>query len=556
MRISVYKKSIYNTFIINILLLFVLIITNCTNSNYSNQKKIFRYNESKGITSLDPAFARNQATIWPINQIYNGLLQYDDSLNLKPCIAKTWEVTKDGRELTFHLRKDVYFHNHKLFKKGIGRKVVASDFVYSFNRIIDPAIASPGLWVFNTVNKDIADKGFEAVDDSTLKIYLKSSFPAFVGLLTMPYCFVVPHEIVTFYKKEFRNNPVGSGPFIFKVWKEGEKLVLIKNSSYFEVDNKGNRLPYIDAVSITFIADKQSELLEFIKGRIDFISGVNASFKDELITKEGKLNPKYNSKFKMLTSPYLNTEYLGFMVDSVKLKEQNSLLKNKNIRTAINLSINRSKLVRYLRNNLGYPADAGFIPKGLPNYDNSKIKGYSYNPDSAKKLLQKAGYRDGKNPLHLKISTVSDYLDICEFVQHELERVGIDLEIDVVTGLAYREMLANNQMMMFRASWVADYADPENYFALFYSPNFCPAGPNYTHFTSHLFDKYYESSLNEQIDQRRDTLYYKMDQLIVDESVVIPLFYDVAVRFVNFRVKKIGINPINLLSLKNVEIKD
>ena len=311
-----------NTFYI----LLLLLINSCQSKTDELKKNIFRYNESKGIATLDPAFAKSQVLIWPTNQIYNGLLQMDNELNIKPCIAKKWEILNSGKTYQFTLRDDVYFHDHNIFENKQERKVTAKDFEYSLNRIIDPKTASPGAWIFNTVIKD----GIKAINDSTLQIHLKNSFPAFLGLLTMQYCSVVPKEIIDFYGEDFRNNPIGTGPFQFKIWKEGEKLVLLKNPDYFEKDSLENPLPYLDAVSITFINDKQSEFLEFLKGNIDFISGLNPANKDELVTKNGNLNPKYKDQIIMINQPYLNTEYLGFLLDTSQLKDKSSPVLNKN----------------------------------------------------------------------------------------------------------------------------------------------------------------------------------------------------------------------------------
>ncbi len=539
------------------LLLIISLAVACNNKNNRQNGKVFRYNESKNIATLDPAFARNQAAIWPINQIYNGLVQINDSLKIIPCIAKSWNISNDGKVYTFQLRTDVSFHNSDVFKNKIGRKVTANDFVYSFNRIIDPITASPGLWIFNNVDKSKAGSlnGFKALNDSTVQIYLKSAFPAFLGLLTMPYCFVVPKEVVQHYGRDFRNHPIGTGPFEFKFWKEGEKLILVKNKNYFETDVHGNKLPRIDAVSITFVAEKQAEFLEFMKGRIDFISGINAAFKDELVTKDGKLKADFEKRFNMLVCPYLNTEYIGYNLDSSLQIIKSSPIKSKYFRLALNMAIDRKKMMVYLRNNLGFPANSGFIPKGMPYYPENEIHGYTYNPDSAKKLIQLSGYYNIKEKVLLKICTTSDYLDICEYIQNELSKVGVIVEVEVVTGLSYREMLANSRMQMFRASWIADYADAENYLALFYSPNFCPSGPNYTHFKNITYDKLYQLALNEPDIIKRNKLYLKMDQVIIDEACTIPLFYDVAIRFVQKNITSLSINPMNLLNLKFVQIQ-
>lgn len=540
------------------MLLLIVLFYSCNMNKKSEMRgKVFHYNESKNISSLDPAYARSPSTIWPVNQLYNGLVQLDDSLKIKPCIAKSWDISPDGIVYTFHLRKDVLFHDHSIFINGKGRKVNASDFEFSFNRLLDPITASPGAWVFNfvNINKENTKNGFKVLNDSTFQIFLTSPFQSFIQLLSNPYCCVVPHEIVNYYRRDFRYHPIGTGPFKFKLWIESEKLVLIKNENYFEKDNNGQKLPRIDAVAITFIADKQSEFLEFIKGRVDFISGINASFKDELITQTGKLSPKYKTRFNMLVSPYLNMEYLGILVDTSLETVKKSPLRYKNVRQAINLAIDRKKMLIYLRNNIGYPATAGFIPKGLPSFSETAVKGYQYNPDSARKLLAEAGFPNGRGLLPIKITSVNDYQDLCEYVQHELAQVGIPVEIDIVTGLAYREMLANSRMNIFRASWVADYPDAENFMTLFYSKNFCPKGPNYTHFKNARFDKLYEFSLKEMDLKKRFNYYHQMDQIIIDESVVVPLFYDVAVRFTQKNIYNLGINPLNLLNLKNVYIQ-
>ena len=142
--------------IIHCCLLVILILTSCSNNKTNSNLKIFRYNEFSSVNSLDPAFTIDQSTSWIVNQLFNGLVQYDEKLNLKPSIAKSWEISKDGLKYSFHLRNDVFFQSSKFKVQGLnkGRKVVANDFVYSFNRIVDKTVASPGSWVFNCVRKN------------------------------------------------------------------------------------------------------------------------------------------------------------------------------------------------------------------------------------------------------------------------------------------------------------------------------------------------------------------------------------------------------------------
>ncbi len=534
-----------------IFLIIVFLFYSCSDKFKSTDgKDIFRYNESAGITSLDPAFAKDQANIWATNQIFNGLVQLNDKLEIEPCIAKYWEISDDGLNYLFHLRNDVYFHNDNVFENGKGRRVVAQDFVYSFNRIVDTKVASPGAWVFNNIKND-SGFYFIALNDSTLSIKLNQPFPPFLGILSMQYCSVVPHEAVGFYKKDFRKNPIGTGPFYFKMWKEGVKLILLKNENYFEKDGE-HKLPYLDAVAISFIIDKQSVFLEFVKGNIDFMSGIDASYKDELLTRQGKLNPKYKDKFRLISQPYLNTEYLGILVDSSSQILKQSPLKIRAIRQALNYGFDRIKMMRYLRNNIGTPAVNGFIPKGMPSFDSSLVHGYYYSPYKARKLLADAGFPNGDNLPEITLSTTSSYLDLCKYIQAELNEIGFNVKVDVSPPATLREMVAQSKLPFFRASWIADYPDAENYLSLFYSKNFCPEGPNYTHFSNSEFNELYEKAQLEVNDSLRFVYYQKMDNIIIEEAPVIVLYYDQVLRFVQKNIKGIGSNPMNLLTLKKV----
>lgn len=527
----------------------------CTHQDSKNKgKTVFKYNESAGITSLDPAFAKDLAMIWASSQLYNGLVQLTKDLSVIPCIAHSWEISEDGLTYIFHLRNDVYFHEHPVFA-GKTRRVVASDFVYSFRRITDESVASPGAWVFNDVASHDGKSAFFAPDDSTFIIKIGHPFSPFLGLLTMPYCSVVAKEIVEHFGADFRKNPIGTGPFYMKLWKEGVKLVLLRNPRYFEKDSNGVSLPYLDAVAISFIIDKQTVFLEFVKGNLDFMNGLDPSYKDELLTQNGKLRIKYNNKINMITQPYLNTEYLGFLQDSSPESIKDNPLQNKKLRQAINYAFDRKKMIRYLRNNIGTPGRYGMIPAGLPGFDTSKIKGYDYNPEKAAQLLNEAGFPNGRGLPPLTLSTTSSYLDLCKYIQQQLGLIGLQVKVDVNPPAALREQIAQSKSAWFRGSWIADYPDAENYLSLFYSKNFCPAGPNYTHYKNPAFDKLYELARKETSDSLRILYYQQMDNLIMEEAPVMVLYYDQILRFTQKRIEGIEGNSMNSLDLRRVRKK-
>ncbi len=520
-----------------------------------DSKQVFRYNESSNITSLDPAFARSQANIWAVNQVYNGLLQLNDKLEVEPCIARTWELSEDLKTYTFHLRTDVFFHDSPCFPDSKGRKVVASDVAISFLRILDPSLASPGAWIFRNVR--VGTGGLASIypkNDSILVIELNNPFPPFPGLLTMQYCSVLPYEAITYYGKDFRRNPVGTGPFCFSMWKEGVKLVLLKNLHYFESEN-GIALPYLDAVAISFIVDKHTAFLEFIKGKLDFLSGIDAGYKDEILTRSGELNPRYAGKIQKITQPYLNTEYLAFQINPDLPQNKGNVLLIPEIRQAINYGFDRMRMIRFLRNNIGRPGIYGFVPPGLPSFDSTMVRGYNFNPQKSLELLEKAGFPGGRNLPEITIATNASYLDLTRYIQHQLNELGFTIRIDVSPPATLREMMAHGRSSFFRASWIADYPDAENYLSLFYSENLAPSGPNYTHYQSHEYDAMYEKSMAETNDSLRYTYYRMMDQMVMDQAPVVVLYYDQVLRFIHTDIENLGSNAMNLLVLKSVRKK-
>ncbi|MEX0995613.1 MAG: ABC transporter substrate-binding protein [Flavobacteriaceae bacterium] len=518
---------------------FCVLFISCQDSrNEERDHLVFRYNEHQNIASLDPAFARNASTIWATNQLFNGLVQLDDSLNIQPDIAHRWEINDTTHTYTFFLRDDVFYHKHALFGMDSTRKVVASDFVYSLNRLKDPQVASPGSWVLSNV------ENFYAVNDTVFEIQLAQPFPPFLGLLAMRYCSVVPQEIVSQYGNAFRSNPIGTGPFYFKLWEENIKLVFRKNKHYFETDNKGNHLPYLEAVAITFLPDKQSEFLQFAQGKLDFISGLDASYKDELLTATGALKPEYKDRVTMIKGPYLNTEFIALQTRS----EKNRALQSPLFRKALNYAFDRNLVITYLRNGIGSPAKSGIIPRGLPGYD--AIEGYSYNPEKAQMLLEQYKQETGDVNPSLTLSTDSNYQDIFEYLQREFEKLGIQTSIDVMPSSAIRQARADGSLDAFRSSWIADYPDAESYLSLFYSPNHTPAGPNYTFYQNKTYDSLYDYSKTVVEIEERKIIYKKMDSIMIEEAPIVPLFYDEAVRFVQKNITGLGINPQNFLNLK------
>lgn len=531
-----------------ILCIITVFIVSC-GSKQTQEQQIFYYNESTGIQTLDPAFSRSQSINWAVHQLYNTLVELDSNLNVVPSIAKSWEVSEDRLIYTFYLKDSIYFHDNDAFENGKGRKMNAHDVAYSLNRIIDPAVASTGAWLFNN---RIAEDGFKAVDDTTFQIHLLKPFNPVLGILTMQYCSIVPKEVVEKYGKDFRKNPCGTGPFKLKYWDEGQALVFEKNKNYWEYENS-ERLPYLDAVSISFNTNKATEFLLLRQNKLNFINDIDPAFKDEIVNKKGELRAQWKEEFILEKGPFLNIEYYGILVDENNAAVKNSPLKIKAIRQAINHGFDRNKMILYLRNSLGMSATAGFVPRGLPSKNIDHVKGYDYNPQKALSLLAEAGFPNGKNLPKITLITVPMYADMASYVAKELENIGIKMQVETITKSALMEQTAKSDALFFRGSWIADYPDAENYLAMFYSKN--PAPPNYTRYNNKAFDNMYERAIMETDDSTRFDLYRKMDQMVINDAPVVPLFYDEIIRLINPNVKNLKSTPMNLLELRNVYIQ-
>jgi len=584
-------------------LLAVIFLYGCQ-SQRSDESNVFRYNESNGITSLDPAFAHNLENMWATNQLFDGLVELDSSLRIIPSLATRWEISEDGLTYTFHLRDSVFFHTSPLFADSIHRKVIAADFVYSFSRIINPGLASPGSWIFSSVDTT-KHGGFYAVDDSTLKIHLSKPFPVFLGILTTQHANVVPHEVVQHFGSDFRSHPIGTGPFRFAFWYENIALVFHRHEHFWQNDEEGNRLPYLDAVKIDFAKDMTVEYQGLLLGRYDFMSGIHSAFKDELLDPEGNLAPDFDAIYFQKT-PFIKTDYLGIVVDPLAEVTKNSPLLDVRIRKAIRHAINLEEMVKHLRNNSVFAANEGFVPpvllgsrqeavgseqtavgSGQDGVESSRvlIDEYRlktaepivigstlptqkpadrmlltvYNPELSRKLLAEAGYVNGKGLPEIEMASTPDYADLLEYIQHELQKVGIRTKVKVIQGAAFTEQTSNAQIALFRKSWLADYADAENFLALFHSKNFSPGGKNYTHFSNREFDSLYDAAFMRAGTSGTPTSVnglhssvFKMDSIISAECPVIPLYYDQVSHFIRKEISSFETNGVNMLDLKRV----
>ena len=509
-----------------------LLLSGCSDVKYDDCR-VFRYNESAGVTTLDPAHSRSLELMWVVDQMYDGLVELSPDLEIIPAIAESWEI--EGRVYRFKIRQGVRF--------GSGRQLEARDVVYSLGRLLDAKVASSGGWILDAVEEG----GITAVGSDIVEIRLKYDFPPFLGLLSTTYASIVDSD----FDGELRNSDAGTGPFKLKWWVEDVALVMHKNEEYWEVDEEGKSLPYLEAVHIDFVPDMGSEYLGLIQGRYDFISGLHPSYMEDLMDKEGGLAEKHKGSLELVRTPFLKTDYIGVLVDDELENMKGSPLLDSRVRRALSMSIDRASIARVLRRNAVLPSDH-FVPPSMPGA--SEYTAPNFDLDKAKNLLTEAGYKGGVGFPEITLGTTSDYLDLCAAIQSNWQKLGVNLQVDVATSSVHRERVATSKIELFQKSWLADYADGENFLGLFKKSNFAPGGPNYTHFQSDEFERFYTESMVEDEDSTRFTRYSQMDSIIYSEMPLIPLFHDQVTHFVSVDVKDWVVSPVNRLDLRRVKL--
>ena len=545
-----------------------ILLTSCSKKETS--ENIFRYNEAQGIENLDPIMCSNFAAGWPLQQMTEGLLEYSREMDLEPNLASSYKISDDGLTYTFTIRKRVFFHDNQCFPDGKGREVKASDFKYCFERVCDPSTKTRGAWLFRDKVKgalefitSIKEKhnnvkeitGIQAPDDTTLIITLTKPFAPFLSILTMPYSFVYPKEAVEFYKDNFGYNPVGTGPFKFVKWEVDRELEMTKNPNYWSLNKAGKPLVYLDGIKVSFIKSSETAFLDFQQGRFEYYEP-SPEVLSQITDETGALKPEYTKEFELIKQPWLNTVYLGIQLDkNVPGGKNNVLSDNRKLRQAINYAIDRQKIISYVLKFRGTPGVNGPIPPGMPGY-NKELKGYSFDPAKAKQLLSEAGYPDGKGlTLKLVVSNDDTQKLIGESVQAQLRDLGIDAQLDFMQASTMRSSQVGGELNFWRGNWGADYFDPENFMALFYSKNHSPAGPNYTHYQNMAADSLYELAMRLTDFNTRAKLYNQMEEIVLEDAPWVILYYNQVVYLKSKQVRDMYIDGLNTIILKSAKMQ-
>lgn len=519
---------------------------------------IYRQNENGELSSLDPARINDVTSSHIVINIYDQLIGFDSALAITPMLAKSWFISTDGLTYTYILRNNATFHNDPCFPNGKGRRVTAEDVRYSLTRVCDVRAKTKsdsyfrdrvvGASAYYDATREAAKsgnaptvkgvEGFVAVNDTTFLIKLEKPFAPFEYTVAQTSMGIVAREAVEHYGENYFQHPVGSGPFRFVSWMPDRSCVLERNPNYWDIDEYGNQLPYLDGLRFSFMKDDKMQLLEFAAGNLEESYRIPNEFFADIVD-ENK-NPKGKwAKYTLLHVTALSTQFYGMVTTD-------PVFRDKRIRQAFNYAVDRNRIIRYvLKGQAASPAHHGLVPPSMPGYGSDSVRGYSFDPARAQALLREAGYPQGKGfpEVTLQLNAGGGRnVSVAEAIQGMLkEHLHVTVKLLQVEFAQHLEAIDNAQAPFYRLGWVADYPDPETFLNLYHGrlvpPPGRPSPINSTRFQNAQFDELFERALSTTDRPQRMKLYREAEQIAIDNAPMLLIFNDEDYRFIQPYVK-------------------
>ncbi len=471
--------------------------------------------------TLDPARIGDIYSLSVAQQIFDGLVQFDQTLTIAPALAQFWKASRDGLTWTFTLRKGVKFHH--------GRDVTAEDVVYSLTRILDPKVKSGAADLFIGIRGARAFRegkarevsGLTPLDRHTVQVVLEEALAPFVSVLAVGHAKIVPKDIVEQQRDAFGTHPVGTGPFKFVRWDRGKEIVLTANRDYF------GGPPALSSLVYRVFPGEQFDAMyeEFRQGNLE----------DTPIPMQEYRRAIAGGDHIYVKRPTMSVRFYGL---NTRVKP----LDDRRVRQALIHAIDRDALIEQVVFGRFAPA-RGILPPGTLGF-NPKLKGYAYDPQRARELLAQAGYPGGRGlpPIPIWSSVRERVLIEHEQIKKYLEAVGIRAEFHYQTNWpAFSTMLTEGKLPVFLYAWFADVPDPDNFlFKLCYSRS----SRNFMGYSNPVVDDLLLQAKRERDLPRRIELYRRAEQLIVDDAPLIPIWHYTYERLFQPYVRSIEVNGL------------
>ncbi len=512
------------------------------------------YNLGADPKTIDPQLnsAVDGSTI--IHNAFEGLMREDENSKIVPGTAEKYEVSDDGTVYTFHIRKDA--------KWSDGKPVVAGDFEYAWKRALNPKVAAEyayqlfyiknGAAYYNQekVGDKVAtaeDVGVKVIDDNTLEVTLESPVPYFLSLAAFPTYFPVRKDIIEGNEEKWTLKPdtyISNGPFKMSEWKEKESITFVKNENYWDAKNVK-----LETLEVKLIDDQITYLNAFKSGEIDVIESPPQAEIPTLLD-EGTAK----------IYPYLGTYFYVINV-SDKAKDVDpkaaEALSNPKFRKALSLAIDRQLIVDKVAQGGQAPATS-YVPAGILDSIGEEFqKDYSSkgaNIEEAKKLLEEAGYPNGEGAptITFTFNTDQGHQNIAQAVQDMWKtNLGINVELKNEEWAVFQDTRNNFQYSMARHGWIADYNDPMTFLDMWTTGN----GQNNAGYSNKEYDKLIAQAKVELDDAKRTELLHKAEDILMDESPIIPLYYYTNVLCIDKNVKGTYKSPLGQMEFRDAYVE-
>lgn len=434
--------------------------------------------------TLDPSFSVNFSERQPLYLLYNTLLALNPDLTMAPELAERWETSADGLRLTLHLRRGVKFHDGTDFNAQAAK--------YNLDRRLDQTVASPQRAQLAAIIASV-----EAPDTATVVINMKQPSPSILGMLAQREGFMASPAAIERFGKDFATNPVGTGPFTFKEWTPGQRIVLEKNRNYWEAGK-----PYLDGIVFADITNTVVGVQRLITGEADYISALSPIDIRQIETRrEIKLDPSsvgrwYGLQWQVDKAPF----------DNAKLRQ------------AIAHAIDRKKIVDIVMNGRA-PVAEGLTPPALWWHDPA-LRGPAYDPVRARALLAEAGYPNGIQ-LTLSNPQITLLQQMNQLVQEQLKAVGIDVRLEPVAQSDWYPRLVQGAINFSPIRW-SQRPDPDGLFTILLQSN---GFANSTKYKNPELDALLERARNATAVDSRKALYRDVERMMVSDLPYVSLFF-------------------------------
>lgn len=526
---------------------------------------VLRLNSIEDFTSLFPASINDIYSTHIASQGYEGLLRLNQkTLEVEPCLAESFEINSNKKKYTFHIRKGVKFIDDECFEGGVGREITAQDFKYCFeylcsnhkenkwgslfrNRLVGANEYGDGK------AKNVA--GIHVVDDYTLQLELINPYAGLPNLLAILAAAVYPQEAIEKYGYDgMQTHIVGSGPFIAETIENGKSVTFVKNTNYWRKDEYGNQLPFLNRLEFSFIKDKNAELKAFQEDNLDMIWGIPVEEIPNIMGSLEEAKDGKNKEFEVQSINSLNVQYYGFLYTS-------EVFGDVRVRKAFNYAIDRDSLINFVLQGEGSAAHNGFVPE-MKGYPSDQVIGFDYNPELAKGLMKEAGFPGGKGfpeiTLNLNASGGIN-AKVADALTSMLNRnLGVNITLNIIPMSELHPMVERGEVDFWRFGWIADYPDPSNFLYLFHGKNIIKnkeTSINYFRYSNPEFDEVYEAALMEIDFEKRMKLYAQADQILMNDAVIMPLYFNLDIRLIDPDIQEFDINEMEYRDLSVVYYK-